>query len=302
MDYDRVESEELDKEGFLVTKTKGEGLVTCNLSSLVLNNIFGKGNEHVDLQKVVDIQFRMLDNVITLNRTVVPQATHTNRLYRAVGAGAMGLVTLMTSEGIRWESNEASEFTENIFKQYLMASIKASSKLAEEKGSYPYYEGSDWNTGAFFDKRGFVSDEWNEVRDLASKGMRNAYLMAIAPTSSNSIMMNSSPSIDPPYAVIYREEKSGLNVIIVPSNYNNQTKWFYKSGFEMDEMWAIKVVAAAQKYIDQAISHNMHVSKSIKGSELLRLDMGVWENGIKTTYYTYTEDYVLDDTCVMCSS
>ena len=302
MDYDRVESEELDKEGFLVTKTKGEGLVTCNLSSLVLNNIFGKGNEHVDLQKVVDIQFRMLDNVITLNRTVVPQATHTNRLYRAVGAGAMGLVTLMTSEGIRWESEEAAEFTESIFKQYLMASIKASSKLAEEKGSYPYYEGSDWNTGAFFDKRGFVSDEWNEVREMASKGMRNAYLMAIAPTSSNSIMMNSSPSIDPPYAVIYREEKSGLNVIIVPSNYNNKTKWFYKSGFEMDEMWAIKVVAAAQKYIDQAISHNMHVSKSIKGSEMLRLDMGVWKNGIKTTYYTYTEDYVLDDECVMCSS
>lgn len=302
MDYDRVESEELDKEGFLVTKTKGEGLVTCNLSSLVLNNIFGKGNEHVDLQKVVDIQFRMLDNVITLNRTVVPQATHTNRLYRAVGAGAMGLVTLMTSEGIRWESDEASEFTGNIFKQYLKAAIKASSKLAEEKGSYPYYEGSDWNTGAFFDKRGFVSDEWNEVREMASKGMRNAYLMAIAPTSSNSIMMNSSPSIDPPYAVIYREEKSGLNVIIVPSNYNNKTKWFYKSGFEMDEMWAIKVVAAAQKYIDQAISHNMHVSKSIKGSEMLRLDMGVWNNGIKTTYYTYTEDYVLEPDCVMCSS
>ena len=83
MDYDKIINEELDEKGFVVTKVYGEGLVTCNLSSLVLHNVFG--NDDVDLQRVVDIQFRMLDNVISLNRTVVPQATHTNNLYRAVG-------------------------------------------------------------------------------------------------------------------------------------------------------------------------------------------------------------------------
>lgn len=301
MEVDKLVSEELDEDGFVVTKVLGEGLVTCNLSSLVLNNVFAKDAE-VDLQRVVNIQFRMLDNVISLNRTVVPQATNTNRLYRAVGAGAMGLVTHMTSSGVQWESDEASEFTADIFKQYLKASIKASHLLAVEKGSYPLYEGSEWNTGEFFDKRGFVSDEWTEIREMASKGMRNAYLMAIAPTSSNAVIMNSSPSIDPPYEIIYREEKSGMNVVIVPSNYNNQTKWFYKSGFEMDEMWAVNVVASAQKYIDQGISHNMHVSKSVKGSELLRLDMGSWKKGLKTIYYTYTEEYERGEDCIMCSS
>lgn len=301
MEVDKIVSEDLDENGFVVTKSLGEGLVTCNLSSLVLNNVFDESQE-VDLQRVTDIQFRMLDNVISLNRTVVPQATHTNRLYRAVGAGAMGLVTLMTSRGIKWESEEASTFTEGIFKEYLKASIKSSAKLAQEKGSYPLYEESDWNTGEFFDKRGFVSDEWNEVRELAGKGMRNAYLMAIAPTSSNSLVMNASPSIDPPYAVTYREVKSGLNIIYVPSNYNNQTKWFYKSGFEMDEMWALSVISSAQKYIDQGISHNMHVSKTIKGSEMLRLDMGAWKKQLKTIYYTYTSDMALPDNCEMCSS
>lgn len=301
MEVDKAISEELDEDGFVVTKILGEGLVTCNLSSLVLNNVFDSTKD-VDLQRVVNIQYRMLDNVISLNRTVVPQATHTNRLYRAVGGGAMGLVTLMTSEGVQWETDEASEFTENIFKQYLKAQITASANLAKEKGSYKLYEGSDWDTGEFFDKRGFVSDEWNEVRELASKGMRNAYLGAIAPTSSNSLVMNSSPSIDPPYAVTYREVKSGLNIIYVPSNYNNQTKWFYKSGFEMDEMWAINIVSAAQKYVDQGISHNMHVSKNIKGSELLRLDLGAWKKGLKTIYYTYTGEFELPDNCEMCSS
>lgn len=300
MEVDKIISEETDEDGFIVTKQYGEGLVTCNLSSLVLNNVFSDKGEKPDLQRVLDIQFRMLDNVISHNRAPVPQANHTNKLYRAVGAGAMGLVALMAEKGIRWESEQAAEFTDEIFKSYLKGAIKASHKLALEKGSYPYFKGSDWNTGEFFDKRGFVSDEWNEYREMASKAFRNGYLMAVAPTGSNSIIMNSSPSIDPPYDVIYRETKSGLNIIYVPSNYSNQTKWFYKSGFEMDEMWAIKVIASAQKYVDQAISHNMHVSKNIKGSEMLRLDFGTWNDGVKTTYYTYTESVELEDDCIMC--
>lgn len=300
MNYDTILEENLEKDGVAIVKTYGDGLVTCNLSSLVLHNVFGE--DDVDLQRVVDIQFRMLDNVISLNRTVVNQATYTNNLYRAVGAGALGLVTLMTSKYVKWESKEASEFVDNIFKEYLKAAIKASHKLAIEKGSYPLFEGSDWHTGRFFDKRGLVSDEWRELKEMASKGMRNGYLMAIAPTSSNSIIMNGSPSIDPLYEVIYREEKSGLNVIIVPSNYNSKTMWFYKSGFQMDEMWAINVVAAAQKYVDQGISHNMHVLKSIKGTEMLRLDLGAWKKQLKTIYYTYTEDYERDENCIWCES
>ncbi len=302
MSPDQLISNILNSDGTVVTTTKGEGLVTCNLNSLVLNNVFGSKNEDVDLQRVVDIQVRMLDNVISLNRTVVNQASHTNRQYRAIGAGAMGLVTLLTDEGIRWESNDSAEFTGKIFKEYLKAMIEASHKIAMEKGSYPLYEGSDWQTGEFFDKRGFFSDEWTPYREMASKGLRNGYLQAIAPTSSNSLIMDSSPSIDPPYAVIYREVKSGLNVFYVPSNYNNKTKWFYKSGFEMDEMWAINIVASAQKYVDQGISHNMHVSKSIKGSEMLRLDMGAWKKQLKTIYYTYTEDYEKDASCIMCEA
>ena len=289
------------EDGTVVTKSVGEGLVTCNLSSLVLPNVFGDKGD-VDLQRVANIQLRMLDNVISLTRTVVHQATNTNNLYRAVGAGEMGLVTLLAEKGIRWESNEAAEYTGEIMKEYLKALIKASHSLAVEKGSYPKYNGSDWQTGEFFDKRGFFSDEWAECRELASQGMRNGYLMATAPTSSNSLIMDASPSLDPAYAVIYREEKSGLNVIYVPSNYDNKTKWFYKSGFEMDEMWAVNVIAAAQKYVDQGISHNMHVPKSIKASELLRLDMGAWEKGLKTIYYTYTEDYERNQDCIMCES
>src|SRR5699024_6322378 len=114
------------------------------------------------------------------------------------------------------------------------------------------------------------------------------------------IITNGSPSIDPLYSVIYSENKSGVNVIIVPPNYSPATQWYYKSGFEMDEMWAINVVSAAQKYVDQGISHNYHVSENIMASELLRLDMAAWDKGMKTVYYTHTTDSDLPEDCIMC--
>ncbi|PAD70542.1 ribonucleoside-diphosphate reductase subunit alpha [Bacillus sp. 7586-K] len=300
--YDEVIEETFDEEsGLVVTKTKAGDLVTCNLSSLVLINVFKNPDEY-DLQRIIDIQVRMLDNVISLNRTVVPQATLTNRKYRAIGLGAMGLASLFAEEGIHWETFQAYSFTDKLFEKIAQATIIASHKLAMEKGSYPMFEGSDWETGEYFEKRGYDSPEWLEIKEMAKKGMRNGYLMAIAPTSGNSVRMKASPSIDPLYEVIYREEKSGMSVIITPPNYSEKTKPFFKSGFEMDEMWAINVISAAQKHIDQSISHNMHVLKSIKGSEMLRLDIGAWEKNLKTIYYTYTEDYERDSSCIMCES
>lgn len=173
LDVDIFKSNTLYDNGEVIDIKKGEGLVTCNLSSLVLPNVFA--NEEVDLQRVTDIQFRMLDNVISLNRTPVPQATHTNRLYRAVGAGALGLATLLTEKQIHWETEEASEYVDEIFEKIAYCNITSSMKLAEEKGSYPLFEGSKWHTGEYFEERGYKSPNWEELREVVkTKGIRNA--------------------------------------------------------------------------------------------------------------------------------
>lgn len=295
---DLFQPTELDKSNGTVTIMKqGEGLVTCNLSSLVLHNVF---TQNVDLQRVTDIQYRMLDNVISLSRVPVEQAEYTNHLYRAVGAGQLGLATLLAEEGIQWDSNEAIEYVDRLFEKIAFANITSSHKLAVEKGSYPLFEGSDWHTGDYFEKRGYNSPEWLELKETVSKGgIRNAYLMATAPTGSNSLIMNGSSSCDPQYDVVYLNKKEGMNVTVVPANYNFRTKRFYKSAFEMDEMWSINIIATAQRHVDQGMSHNMHISRSTSGSELFRLDYGAWDKGMKTIYYTYTRDIEVKD-CVFC--
>lgn len=297
MSEDSFEEPELHQDGTVVIVKRGEGLVTCNLSSLVLHNVFTQG---VDLQRVADIQYRMLDNVISLNRTPVPQSTHTNYLYRAVGAGQLGLATLLASEGIHWDSPEAATFVDSLFEKIAYANITASHKLAMEKGSYPLFEGSKWNTGAYFEERGYDSPEWLELKEKVSKGLRNAYLMATAPTGSNSLIQNGSASLDPLYDVVYLNKKEDMNATIVPSNYDFRTKGFYKSAFQMDEMWSINIIAKAQRHIDQGISHNMHLPRETKGSELFRLDYAAWDKGLKTIYYTYTRDVERKDDCVFC--
>jgi ribonucleoside-diphosphate reductase alpha chain len=289
MEFDTFEEDILQSGGVVLQKKQGNGLVTCNLNSLVLPNVFK--NEDIDLQRITDIQIRMLDNVITLNRTAVQQAAHTNNLYRAVGAGAMGLATLLAEKQIRWDSEKSSVFADKIFEKYAYCLIQSSHKLAVEKGEYPLFEGSEWHTGKYFEKRGYDSPDWLELKHKVMRdGIRNSYLQAIAPTGSNSVIMGGvSPSCDPLYAVIYQEEKAGMNVTMIPPNYSPKTMWFYKSGFEVDEMWSLNIIAAIQKHIDQGISHNMHIHKSIKASEMLRLDMGAWEKGLKTIYYTYSD-------------
>lgn len=286
------------KDVLVITKEIGD-MVTCNLSSF---NWAKAVNEKwlPKFEQVIKMQTRLLDNVISLNRAVVPQAISTNNRYRAIGLGDMGLIEYLTTNAFQWESKDTTEEIGRLFKMKLKAVIKASHELAIEKGSYSLFEGSSWNTGEFFDKRGFYGDEWNEYREMASKAMRNSYLQAVAPTSSNAIINDTTPSLDPLYDVIYKEKKSGIEVLRIPSNFNNKTRWYYKSGFEMDEMWAITHIAEAQKYVDQGISHNMQVNVGIKGSEMLRLDLGAWNKGLKGIYYTFTSTMDKPDNCVNC--
>jgi ribonucleoside-diphosphate reductase alpha chain len=285
-----IETEQVvlaDGEHRIIVVKKPGDFVVCNLSSINL----GRAVMDDVLERLIPIQVRMLDNVIDINTLPIPQAGITNGKYRAIGLGTFGWHHLLALKGIRWESEEAVEYCDDLYELISLLTIESSMGLAIEKGAYPVFEGSDWETGAYFEKRKYFEgkrkDEWNHVAVMIEQyGIRNGYLMAIAPNASTSVIAGSTASIDPIFNKEYSEEKKDYKIPVTAPDINAKTTWLYKSGFQIDQKWSILQNARRQRHIDQAISFNLYVENSIKAKELLDLHLLIWQSDIKTTYYT----------------
>jgi len=177
-------------------------------------------------------------------------------------------------------------------------------ELSKEKGAYPIFDGSDWHTGAYFSKRNYDSSKWTELKDEVSRfGLRNAYLMAVAPNSSTSIIAGSTASIDPIFRKQYSEEKKDYRIPVTAPDISAETTWYYQSVYLIDQHWSIRQNAKRQHHIDQAISFNLYVRNDIKAKELLALHLHAWESQLKTTYYVRsTSDVDSIEECESCSS
>ncbi|MGN7408303.1 ribonucleoside-diphosphate reductase subunit alpha [Sporosarcina sp. SAFN-010] len=287
------------EDDIVVTRSKPGDFVVCNLSSVNL----GKAVPAGVLERLIPIQVRMLDNVIDLNKIPVVQAQRTNSRYRGIGLGTFGWHHLLALEGIQWESDEAVEFADRLYEQIAYLTIRSSMEIAGEKGAYPLFEGSDWETGAYFDKREYVSDEWNELRkNVAETGIRNGYLMAVAPNSSTSVIAGSTASIDPVFKPFYHEEKKDYKLpVIAPDLDHNTYDVYRRSAYIVDQRWSIKQNAARQRHIDQSISFNFYVPNNIRASVLLNLHLQAWKSGMKTTYYTRSTASEIEE-CEWCHS
>lgn len=286
------------EDDVIVTRRKPGDFVVCNLSSVNL----GKAVPAGVLARLIPIQVRMLDNVIALNTIPVKQAERTNARYRGIGLGTFGWHHLLALKSIQWESDEAVDFADKLYEEIAYLTIQASNALAKEKGSYPLFEGSDWQTGAYFEKRGYNSEKWNSLRaEVAENGMRNGYVMAIAPNSSTSILAGSTATIDPIFQKSYSEEKKDYKIPVTVPDLSPETIWFYKSAYFIDQNWTIKQNAARARHIDQGISLNLYVQNTIKAKDLLALHLNAWASGVKTTYYVRSTSVELIE-CESCAS
>ncbi|WP_390891825.1 ribonucleoside-diphosphate reductase subunit alpha [Priestia flexa] len=291
--------EEITEDGkIVITKQPGD-FVVCNLSSI---NLARAVTEDV-LERLVPIQVRMLDNVIELNNLPVLQAKLTNQRYRAIGLGTFGWNHLLALQKIAWETEEAVQYCDELYEKIAYLTIQSSMELAEEKGAYPLFEGSDWETGAYFAARGYESNQWNELQALVKeKGIRNGYLMAVAPNSSTSIIAGSTASIDPIFRKFYSEEKKNYKIPVTAPDLSPETNWYYKSVYLIDQHWSIKQNAKRQRHIDQSISFNIYVQNDIRAKDLLDLHMTAWKEKLKTTYYVRSTSSEVIDECESCHS
>lgn len=290
------------KEGddVIVTKAKPGDFVVCNLASLCLGNI-DVADSH-EIEELTATVVRALDNVIDLNFYPVKDAELTNQKYRAVGLGVSGYHHMLAKNKIKWESEEHLRFVDRVFEEIGYAAVKAGNELAKERGSYRFFEGSEWQTGEYFERRGYNSKKWKELRkNVADFGMRNAWLMATAPTSSTSILIGTTAGLDPVMNKFFLEEKKGAILPRVAPELSMETYWYYKQAHYIDQVWSVKAAGIRQRHIDQAQSFNFWINNEYKMSRLLNLYILAWEEGVKTVYYVRSKALDPDD-CDSCSA
>ena len=295
---ERVET--VNGETVVVTVTKPGEFVVCNLASLSLGHLnVEDGEEIADITKCA---VRALDNVIDLNFFPVPYAKINNEKYRPIGLGVSGYHHMLAKQGISWESEQHLQFVGDVFSKIHYAAIEASSEIAKEKGSYTYFEGSDWQTGKYFDKRHLKTEKWNQLREkVKQQGLRNAYLLAIAPTSSTSIIAGTSAGLDPIMNRYFLEEKkNGLMPRVAPE-LSMETFWYYKNAHYIDQKWSVRACGVRQRHIDQAQSMNLYITNEYTFRKVLDLYILAWEEGVKTVYYIRSKSLEVEE-CEVCSS
>lgn len=279
------------------TKVTPGDMVTCNLNSINLGRVSKE-----ELQDTIPLQIRMLDNVITLNMAPVPDAKVTSDKYRAIGLGTSGYHHYLAKNKISWESDEHLKEADALYEEIAYQAIKASMELAKEKGSYPAFEGSEWQTGEYFDRRGYESERWLTLKDEIQKaGLRNGYMIAIAPTGSTSNIAGTTAGIDPIFKKFFIEEKRGSFTPKAVPDLSPETFWYYKEAHQIDQQYSIKACGIRQRHIDQAQSFNLYITPEMKAADILNLYIQAYEQGVKTIYYIRNQSLEMDE-CTSCSS
>ena len=310
-------------------------IATCNLVSINLSAFLGEDKtwDWDRLKEAARAAVRQLDNLCDITQTPIPEAMHSNQQTRAIGLGIMGLSDVLEKLGYCYESKESYDLVDQLTEFISYHAIDQSADLAKQLGSYPTFAGSGWSKGLLpidtVDKlskdRGVKVKidqktrlDWDGLRKKVKKGMRNATLMAIAPTANIGHVAGTTPGIDPQFAQIF--SRSTLNGKFLEVNHNlvrdlkklglwddlkdeifaaqgdiqdidgipQNIKDVYKTSFQLSPYAFIEVAARAQKWVDQAISRNMYLeTRDI--DEYVKIYSEAWKRGLKTTYYLHVK-------------
>ena len=291
---------EVDGEKIIIEKTVPGDFVVCNLASLTLGR-FDVTDDKI-LKHTIEVVVRALDNVIDLNYYPIPFAEITNQKYRPIGLGTSGYHHMLVKQGISFESDEHLEFIDKLYEKINYFALTASCNLAKEKGSYDLFQGSDFETGTYFKKRNYQSEAWEILKkDIQKYGLRNGYLLAIAPTSSTSIIAGTSAAVDPIMKKYFMEENKGSMIIRVAPDLDMKTFWLYKNAHHIDQSWIIKAAGIRQRHIDQAQSVNLYMTNEFTFRKLLDLYIQAWQCGVKTIYYVRSQSLEVEE-CESCSA
>lgn len=306
----------------------------CNLTSVNLSKIKFDYNRvtkrlawNETMERIVRTCVRSLDSVISVGWTPHESGRRFQMSDRAVGLGVMGGVEALYRHGIDYESEDAVHFSNEVFKQISAVAIHESHLLSIERGVYPKFTESTWAQGKLpidsvrrtrvIEKFGlhldlvgchFAPEGWDTLRGMVRNGMRNSTLMAIAPTATIALILNTTECWQPPEdLLVIKENMSSDFKVISPIVTHNPYGLEVRNAFDLDHMWTIWSNAARQLWIDQAQSMNIWVDplnfKPRRGIDkwadyLDEVLFESWRCGNKTTYYLHSKSMAETPTAV----
>ncbi|HEX5456250.1 MAG TPA: ribonucleoside-diphosphate reductase subunit alpha [Candidatus Saccharimonadales bacterium] len=305
----------------------------CNLISINLSAFLAEDKkwDWDNMAEATKSAIRQLDNLCDITNTPIPEAMNSNKQNRALGLGVMGFTDIIEKLGLSYESEEAYDLIDQLTEFISYNAIEASADLAGKLGSYPNFKGSGWSKGQLpidtidlleKDRKTKVEInrkkrlDWEKLRPKVKKGMRNATLMAIAPTANIAHIAGTTPGLDPQFTQMFsRTTLSGKFLEINPNlvkdlkklklweklkddilqaqgnigqidEIPDRIKTVYKTSFQLSPYAFIEVAARAQKWVDQAISRNMYLATR-DVYEYENIYATAWKKGLKTTYYLH---------------
>ncbi|MEI6856169.1 ribonucleoside-diphosphate reductase subunit alpha [Psychrilyobacter sp.] len=263
---------------------------TCNLLSLNLSEI-----EDRELEEISILAVRLLDNTIELTKSPLRESDRHNELYRTIGVGAMGLSDYLAYRYLIYE--ESAEEVDELFEKIALYTLKGSALLAKERGQYKLFSGSSWDRGIFFGKgkQHYIDNsergkEWSEVFEMvATYGIRNGELTAVAPNTSTSLLMGATASVNPVFSRFFIEKNQKGAVPRVVKHLNDRS-WFYSEVKKIDPKEYVNVMSKISRWVTQGVSMELlfDLNKDIKAKDIYDTIMTAWKTQCKSIYYTRT--------------
>ena len=298
--------------------------ISCNLGSMNIALAMDGG----DLGATVETAIRGLTAVSNQSHIAsVRSIEDGNDRSHAIGLGQMNLHGYLAREHVYYGSEEGIDFTNIYFYTVLFHALRASNKLAIERGTaFDGFEDSTYASGTFFDK--YIDQEWVpatakvaelfaghhiptqadwvELKESIQKhGIYNQNLQAVPPTGSISYINNSTSSIHPIASKIEIRKEGKLGRVYYPAAFmTNDNLEYYQDAYEIGYEKVIDTYAAATQHVDQGLSLTLFFKDTATTRDINKAQIYAWRKGIKTIYYIRLRQLALEGTdmteCVSC--
>lgn len=321
-------------------------LLAINLYSYVVNPFTKEAYFDFDLfKKHVQLAQRIMDDIIDLEMEKIdkilekidsdPESEEVKQAERNLwvkirkktingrrtGVGSTAEGDMLAALGLRYGTEEASDFSESVHKTLAIEAYRSSVNMAKERGAFEIYDAKREENNPFINRLGEADPELlNEMRQF---GRRNIACLTIAPTGTTSLMTQTTSGIEPVFLPVYKRRRKvnpndpksrvdfvdeigdafeeyivfhhkfitwmRANNIVVPKNMTNsdiddlvsRSPYYKATSNDVDWMQKVKMQGRVQKWVDHSISVTINLPSDVSEELVGQLYIEAWKSGCK---------------------